>query len=170
MPLLVRPIRAGDAAGRADLWRDAGRFFASIDPQTGQEPDRHGLAEWMEEINRKLADDPAALALVAEVDGEIVGSVTARLSEPVPSAPRQVGTDFGRRRVHVDALAVAGPHRRSGVGTALMNAVERWALDRGAEVITLETGLDNPTSMPFYEHRMGYRRHEVVFRKVLRPA
>lgn len=59
MSLLVRPIRTGDAAGRADLWRDAGRFFASLDPE------------------------------------------------------------------------------------------------------------DNPQSMPFYEHRMGYRPHEVVFRKVL---
>lgn len=170
MPLLVRPVTAGDAADRARLWRDAGQFFAAINPETAQEPDPRGLEDWMDEIYRKLADDPAALELVAEEDGELVGSVTARLSEPVPSAPRQVQTDFGRRRVHVDALAVAASHRRSGVGTALMNAVERWAVERGAEVITLETGLDNPTSMPFYEHRMGYRRHEVVFRKVLRPA
>jgi GNAT superfamily N-acetyltransferase len=167
MPLLVRPIRAGDAADRARLWRDAGRFFASIDPQTAQEPDPGGLVDWIEELDRKLADDPAMLALVAEVDGELVGTVTARLTEPAPSAHRQVQSDFGRRRVHVDALAVATSHRRSGIGTALMTAVERWAVERGAEVITLESSIDNPLSMPFYEDRMGYRPHEVVFRKVL---
>lgn len=168
MPLLVRPIRAGDAAGRADLWRDAGRFFASLDPETAQEPDPRGLVDWIEELDRRLADDPTALVLVAEVDGEVVGAVTARLAEPATSAHRQVQSDFGRRRVHVDALSVATSHRRSGVGTALMNAVERWAVERGAEVITLESNVDNPQSMPFYQHRMGYRPHEVVFRKVLR--
>jgi GNAT superfamily N-acetyltransferase len=167
MPLLVRPLRAGDTAGRADLWRDAGRFFVSINPQTGQEPDPRGLVEWIEEVDQRLADDPAALVLVAEVDGELVGAVTARLAEPVASAHRQVQSDFGRRRVHVDALSVATSHRRSGVGTALMTAVERWAVDQGAEVVTLESNVDNPLSMPFYEHRMGYRPHEVVFRKVL---
>ena len=41
-------------------------------------------------------------------------------------------------------------------GTVLMTAAEQWAVQQGAEVITLETDLNNPTSMPFYEHRMGY--------------
>jgi hypothetical protein len=45
--------------------------------------------------------------------------------------------------------------------------VEQWAVDQGAAVITLETGLGNPTSVPFYEQRMGYSRQEVVFRKAL---
>jgi hypothetical protein len=31
-----------------------------------------------------------------------------------------------------------------------------------------ETGVGNPTSVPFYEQRMGYSRQEVVFRKALR--
>lgn len=167
MPLLIRPARAGDAAGRARLWQDAGRFFASIDPQTAQEPDPRGLVDWIEEMDRKLADDPARLTLIAEIDGEVVGIVMARFSEPAPSARQQVSSDFGRRRAHVDALAVATSHRRAGVGTALMNAAERWAVERGAEVITLESNIDNPLSMPFYEHRMGYRPHEVVFRKAL---
>jgi hypothetical protein len=37
----------------------------------------------------------------------------------------------------------------------------------GAEVITLETDVNNPTSMPFYEHRRGYTPREVTFRKAL---
>jgi GNAT superfamily N-acetyltransferase len=110
------------------------------------------------------------LMLVAELDGAIVGTAVARMHEPLPSAGWQVQRDLAYRRVHVDALAVAGTARRAGIGTALMAAVERWALDQGAAVITLETGLDNPTSMPFYEQRMGYTRHEVVFRKELHPG
>lgn len=167
VPVVVRPMRARDAVGRARLWRESGRFFASINPDTAQEPDPDGLVAWIEEIYAKVAEDPGVLALIADVDGEVVGALTARLLRAHPSAVRQVQSDFGRCRVHIDALTVAESHRRSGVGTALMTAAEQWAVDQGAEVITLETDLNNPTSMPFYEHRMGYTPREVVFRKAL---
>jgi hypothetical protein len=45
MSVLVRPVRAGDGIGRARLWRDSGRFFAGINPDTAQEPDPQGLVE-----------------------------------------------------------------------------------------------------------------------------
>jgi ribosomal protein S18 acetylase RimI-like enzyme len=167
MSVLVRPATVGDAAGLAQLWIDSGRFFARIDPDTAQEPDPDGLVEWFAELYQRLVADPSMLALVAEVDGGVGGALSARLLEPLPSAARQVQSDFRRRRVHIDSLTVAEPHRRSGIGTALMTAAERWAVERGAEVVTLESNAGNPTSMPFYEHRMGYRRQEVVFRKVL---
>lgn len=167
VPVVVRPMRAGDVVGRARLWRESGRFFASINPDTAQEPDPGGLVAWIEEVYAKLADDPAVLALIADVDGEVGGALTARLLRAHPSAARQVQSDFGRCRVHIDALSVAESHRRSGVGTALMTAAEQWAVEQGAEVITLETDLNNATSMPFYEHRMGYTPREVIFRKVL---
>jgi ribosomal protein S18 acetylase RimI-like enzyme len=168
MPVAVRAVRAGDGIERARLWRDSGRFFVGVSPDTAQEPDPQGLVEWFDEIYEKCADDPAVLMLIAEVDGEVAGAVTARLHEPVPSARWQVQRDLGCRRVHVDALSVAESHRRSGVGTALMTAVERWAVEQAADVITLETDLHNPTSMPFYEQRMGYTPHEVLFRRQLR--
>ncbi|GIH14020.1 GNAT family N-acetyltransferase [Rugosimonospora africana] len=167
MSVVVRPATVDDAAGLAQLWIDSGRFFASINPDTAQEPDPDGLVEWFAELYQKLVADPSMLVLTAAVDGTLAGELSARLLEPLPSAARQVQSDFRRRRVHVDSLSVAEPYRRSGVGTALMTAAERWAVERGAEVVTLESNADNPTSMPFYEHRMGYRRHEVVFRKVL---
>lgn len=50
----------------------------------------------------------------------------------------------------------------------MLTAVERWAVEQRAEVITLESDLNNPTSMPFYEHRMGYTPQSVQFRKVFR--
>ncbi|MEV4510964.1 GNAT family N-acetyltransferase [Dactylosporangium sp. NPDC049525] len=168
MAVVIRRVRAGDGPGRARLWQETGEFFAALDPHTAQEPSAHGLVDWHEEHFERFAADPSVLMLVAELDGEIVGTAVARVHEPLPTAGWQLQRDLGHRRVHVDALAVAGAARRSGVGSALMVAVEQWAVDRDAVVITLETGLDNPTSMPFYEQRMGYARHEVVFRKQLR--
>lgn len=168
MSVLVRRAAAGDGAARARLWTDSARFFVGIDPETAQEPEPHGLVEWHEGLYERFADDPTVLMLVAEVDGEVVGAVTARTFDPVPSAGWQVMRDLGQRRVHVDALTVAGSARRAGVGTALMTAVERWAVEQGAVAVTLETGVRNPTSVPFYEERMGYTRQEIVFRKPLR--
>lgn len=165
--MTVRAVVADDGVHRARLWRESGRFFADLDSSTAREPDLEGLVEWLGGIRERNAEDPAVLMLVAEVDGEVVGEVTARLFEPVASARWQLQRDLGRRRVHVDVLTVSGTARRVGVGTALMAAVEQWAVDQGAAVITLETGLGNPTSVPFYEQRMGYSRQEVVFRKAL---
>ncbi len=69
--------------------------------------------------------------------------------------------------VYVSALAVAERYRRAGVGTALMSAVERWASSRGAALVSLDTSLHSPMAVPFYEHRMGYTRQTVTFRKAL---
>ena len=46
---------------------------------------------------------------------------------------------------------------------------EQWARSRGAALVSLDTNLRSPLSVPFYEDRMGYARHAVIFRKVLRP-
>ncbi|MGH6655788.1 MAG: GNAT family N-acetyltransferase [Actinocrinis sp.] len=160
-------MTVADAAGQARLWCESGRFFARLNPDTAQEPDSDGLVARIEQTAAMFADDPAVLALVADVDGEVAGTLTARLLPALPSAAWQVQSDFGRARVHIDALAVAASYRRSGLGTALMAAAEQWAVEQGAEVLTLETDLNNPTSMPFYEHRMGFTPREVIFRKLL---
>ena len=165
--MLIRRVRPGDGAGRARLWQETGAYFAALDPHTAKEPQPYGLAQWHEELYERFAADASVLMLVAELDGDIVGMAVARVHDPLPSAGWQLQRDLAHRRAHVDALAVAAAARRTGIGGALMAEVERWAVEQDATVITLETGVGNPTSMPFYESRMGYARHEVVFRKQL---
>jgi GNAT superfamily N-acetyltransferase len=74
---------------------------------------------------------------------------------------------LGEVRVCVDALSVAEAHRRRGVGTQLMDAIERWARERGAVYVMLDTYAGSPLSVPFYEHGMGYRWRSIVFEKRL---
>jgi ribosomal protein S18 acetylase RimI-like enzyme len=163
--VLIRTVRRGDGVACARLWRELGELFATMNPHTFQVPAAEGLAEWFEEVNAIYLDKDDKVALVAEADGVLVGSVSAALHEPVPSAQRQLQTDLGRRRLHVDSLGVASSHRRDGVGSALMQAVEDWGRARGAEVILLETEANNPMSVPFYENRMGFTAENLVFRK-----
>ena len=56
--------------------------------------------------------------------------------------------------VHVSEIAVA--RSGAGVGAALMDAVERWARDRGSRFVTLNVVEENVPAQRFYD-RLGYR-------------
>jgi GNAT superfamily N-acetyltransferase len=75
--------------------------------------------------------------------------------------------DYPYRRVHVEALGTASAFQRRGLATALIEAVEAWAREKGARAISAETYLQSPVSIPFWERRMGYRRRSVKFTKHL---
>jgi GNAT superfamily N-acetyltransferase len=104
---------------------------------------------------------------VAELDGQVVGDVSARLERPADDAERQLLRDLGRTRLSVDALGVLAAYRRRGVGAQLMAAAEGWGRDRGAVRSVLITYHASPLSVPFYEQRMGYERQSIVFEKRL---
>lgn len=168
--VLIRTSRPGDGEACARLWREMGALFTELNPHTFHVPAEEGLAEWLEEIQARSRDDQNRMLLLAEVDGIVVGEVSAALEEPLDPHGRELQTDLNRRRLHINALCVAGTHRRGGVGTALMHAAEDWGRARGAEVVLLETETNNPMSMPFYEHRMGFSAEVVIFRKEIGPT
>jgi GNAT superfamily N-acetyltransferase len=143
---------------------DAARHFAELDADAFQVPAADGLVAWFEELLRRPRSEDTVW-LVAEVDGRVVGSVSARLERPTEDAARQVLRDLGRVRLYVDALGVEEAYRRRGVGARLMQAVEGWGRDKGAVRSVLTTYHASPLSVPFYEQRMGYHRRSIVFEK-----
>jgi GNAT superfamily N-acetyltransferase len=162
----VRPVRPGDGPGCARAWMDAGRHYAAIDSEQFQLPVEAGLVDWFERLHANLAAD--RLVLVACVQEDVAGFVSAVLNSPEPDAQWELIRQLGRTRAFVAALVVAEHYRRRGVGTALMTEMERWARQQGATSVSLRTNLRSPLSMPFYEERMGYTREGAVFRKRLR--
>jgi len=165
-PLAVRPARPSDAADLARNWIDGGRHYAELDADAFQVPPTEGLVAWFEELLQRPRSE-AAVWLVAEVDGRVVGDVVARLEPPAEDAARQILRDLGRVRLYVDALGVEAAYRRRGVGAQLMHAVEQWGRDRGAVRSVLTTYHASPLSVPFYEQGMGYERRSIVFEKRL---
>jgi len=79
--------------------------------------------------------------LVAEESGEVVGYVVGALM---------------RRGGHVLSLAVHPLHRRKGVGSGLMKALEEVLKSRGAKRVELEVREDNVEARAFYE-KLGYK-------------
>jgi ribosomal protein S18 acetylase RimI-like enzyme len=83
--------------------------------------------------------------LVALIDGEPVGtvSISGGAAESYPDA------------LYLFALDVLPGHRRRGIATALINAVESMALERGLRAVALKVGVENPNAARLYRS-LGY--------------
>jgi GNAT superfamily N-acetyltransferase len=82
--------------------------------------------------------------LVAEKDGEVAGICTAYLELD--------SVRYGRR-CWVEDLAVHPGRRSAGIGGRLLDAACRWARDRGATHLELDSGLGRDDAHRFYERR-----------------
>ena len=66
-----------------------------------------------------------------------------------------VGQKGPRGMGHVVTIDTVEKHRRSGLGTLLMDAVEQKLKAGGCHVVILETAVDNAAAIAFYK-RLGY--------------
>jgi ribosomal protein S18 acetylase RimI-like enzyme len=102
------------------------------------------------EYVRRATDHPAAVFVLAVVDGQIVGSI--------------IGT-FDGWRGNMYRLVVHRTHRRKGVARALVRQVEVVLGEWGARRITALVEHDRPSAARFWE-AVGYPRDEHVARHV----
>lgn len=162
----VRAGRPGDGAGLAQIWLENASYYVRLFPDDFRMPDLVGLVESFERrLGRPRSD--SEILLVAAVDGIVAAFVSARLAEPEEGATREMLADRPYRRVHVETLGTADAFQRQGLATQLVEAVERWAREQGARIITAGTYLESPVAIPFWEQRMGYRRRSVILAKRL---
>jgi len=80
------------------------------------------------------------LCIVAEVDGRIAGYVISRILPGIGD---------------LASLAINPAYRRHGIGTALLDAVERRIKAYGVNEIHLEVRKTNPTGLAFWQN-MGF--------------
>lgn len=106
---------------------------------------RVGRSDTPEEILKKTNYDPD-LFLIAKQDGRLVGSV--------------IGGFDGRRGL-IYHLAVDVDYRVSGLGSRLMEEIERRLIARGCLRSYLLVTPENTDAMSFYEKR-GWKRMDIV--------
>ncbi len=94
---------------------------------------RHALGEFLSLHGSR--------AWVAEDEGQLVAFLIAR--------------HMSRRHGHIITLDVGQDRRRQGVGTALLATAEEWLRGEGVTRIRLETAVDNPAAVTFWE-KTGY--------------
>ncbi|HEX6262030.1 MAG TPA: GNAT family N-acetyltransferase [Actinomycetota bacterium] len=137
----IRPVTADDAEAVARLSTQLGY------PATA------------EEIVERLAGLPSHHAvLVAELGGAVVGWIQVQESRLVVE----------RLRADITGLVVDQTARREGVGRRLVEAVERWAADRGAERIRVRSNVVREDAHAFYPS-LGFEiaKTSTVFEKRL---
>lgn len=82
---------------------------------------------------------------VAEVDGVVAGYVHANNYELLYAPPMK----------NVMGIAVSSDYRRMGIGTALLERVERWAKETGVAGVRLVSGGSRIDAHSFY-NSLGY--------------
>jgi ribosomal protein S18 acetylase RimI-like enzyme len=95
------------------------------------------------QLRRHIASD-SAVVLVAEERGRILGASLVFFRR-------------GAKAARLYSIAIAHPARGKGLGSALLDAVEREARKRGRSAMGLEVRTDNLPAIALYEKR-GYRR------------
>jgi GNAT superfamily N-acetyltransferase len=142
-PLRIRRARASDLGS---LVRLLGQLFAlEADFSPDRRRQRRGLA-LMRAAPRRRA------VLVAARAGAVVGMVTAQLV---------ASTAEGALSALVEDMVVDARERGRGAGRALLEAIEAWALARGATRLQLLADEGNAPALAFYA-RMGWRRTRLV--------
>jgi ribosomal protein S18 acetylase RimI-like enzyme len=133
---MIRAATAADVDAVLALWGTIGRVI----PTTPDTP---------EALVTLIERDPGAL-LVADLDGAVVGTLIA-------------GWDGWRGDMY--RLAVAAPHRRRGIATALVRAAEERLRALGCRRVTALVAAGDPRGAAFWE-ATGYPRDELTARHV----
>jgi len=113
-------------------------------------PDEINTADARAMMNAITAAEADDQVFIAERDGQTVGCLHV-----------QAATDFfGRHHAHISVIVVTAAAEGTGVGNVLMVHAERWALEHGFSLMTLNVFAENARARRLYE-RHGFE-HEIV--------
>ena len=141
--LVVRLTRRGDEPALLSFYRDLpreDRLFLKDDVTT---------EAWAERFMRRI-ERGEATSLLAERDGSVLAEAT------LYRARHGWSTHVGEVRV-----AVALPHRRKGLATAMAGELVKLATDQGADKIIVEVVENQLAALRTFE-KLGFRREAVL--------
>jgi GNAT superfamily N-acetyltransferase len=143
--ITVRQARISDLPALVELLCQ----LFSIETDFEVRPDRHarGLRLLLGAVRRKRA-----YVAVAESHDEVVGMATVQTV---------VSTAKGARSGWIEDVVVREDLRGSGVGTALMAAIARWARDNGLVRLQLLADRRNRLALAFYD-RLAFRTTNMI--------
>jgi aminoglycoside 3-N-acetyltransferase I len=141
----IRALGQNDVGLLESLSRTFSRAFDDMDTYSGSPPS----ADYLE---RLLASE-CFIALVAMLDGEVVGGIAAY---ELKKFERE------RSEIYLYDLAVASAHRRRGVATALISRLRQIAHARGAWVVFVQADEGDLPAIALY-NTLGTREDVMHF-------
>ncbi|MCS6834500.1 MAG: GNAT family N-acetyltransferase [Anaerolineae bacterium] len=150
--MLIRPARYTDLERIGTLWLELVRYHAALDPAMPQAT-QDGALRYANQLAVRLEDWDYAV-FVAEVDGQVVGFITAMIVEMLPD------TFEGERGGMVGDLYVQ-PDYRGGTGRALLEAALGWFRLRRVRYYELHVASANAVGLAFWRSAGG---REIMYR------
>jgi ribosomal protein S18 acetylase RimI-like enzyme len=141
----VRLLGPNDVAALRGMLAMFGRAFEDVPTYTAQQPDDAYLAAL-------LARD-TFVAIAAFAGDSVVGGLAAYVLPKFEQA---------RSEVYIYDLAVAEPHRRRGIATAVIRALQAWSVARGAYVIFVQADHGDDAAIALYT-KLGVREDVLHF-------
>lgn len=141
----IRRLGPGDADTLAAINALFAREFDDPDSYLSSPPDADHVAALL--ANRYF------IALVAEIDGEVVGALAAYVLPKFEQA---------RSEIYIYDLAVAEAHRRRGIATAQIDALRPIAREAGVWVIYVQADYVDPPAIALYT-KLGVREDVLHF-------
>lgn len=102
---------------------------------------------------------PQVRVVVAELDGELIGSGYARIEESKPYLAHD-------RHSYMGFMFTVPEHRGKGVNQKIIDNLEQWSLSQGVTEMRLEVYTDNLAAIRAYE-KIGYSVNVLKMRKSL---
>jgi GNAT superfamily N-acetyltransferase len=144
MDVKIRNGRPDDLAVMTALLRQLFSIEADFTVNSGRQ--RRGLSLMLDGCLKHRC------VKVAEVNGEVVGMVTAQLL---------ISTAEGGVVALVEDMVVDGHHRGRGIGRQLMAAIEAWSREHGASRLQLLVDRTNFSGLDFYD-KIGWRPTRLI--------
>jgi aminoglycoside 3-N-acetyltransferase I len=151
-PMSIRQLTAHDLALMNDLLTAFGEAFGEVDTYSASRPSDTYL--------QQLLSNNYFIALVALKNGSVVGGIAAYELHKFEQA---------RSEIYIYDLAVAAAHRREGIATALIQALQKIAAARGAYVIFVQADLEDGPAIALYT-KLGKREDVLHFDIAVTPA
>lgn len=155
--ITIRAAVSEDANGIASTFLESAAHHASLDSELYWVPAVETIASHYREGRQHPSDGQEEnVTLVAELSGEIVGFLDARLYRPFDAMHREIIF------CQVSEIAVRRRYQNQGIGGRLLRAAEDWGRQHGAEFGLLEYHTANTLAGRFYQQHMGYRAASIT--------
>ncbi len=150
---MIRKAGNADASELAKLFEELHRYHCDIAPEKHRMPEDDCFSEV---IGKALADSEQTI-LVSDDNGingyALIKTVDVDTPVKVP-----------RRVCYIDCISVAENFRQKGIGTALFNAVEKFAKENGCNAVQLSVDAKNENAASFYG-KLGLSQRTIIMEK-----
>lgn len=149
--MIIREAEIGDLHALATLLVAFNAVHASVLPCVYQPVIVD--AETIDYLRRVMALEQTHV-FVAVSDGQVAGMLILQ-RDTTPLTPVHVP----RQWISISAVVVGETVRRQGIGTALIQHAQAWALERGITTVELIVAEGNAAAIAWYE-RLGFSTRE----------